>query len=140
MTRLFALPLALVLALPAAAQDAPVQEAPAKDAIDAVLDPAFAAQTIFLTCAAVNTADHAYVADIWGKTVDRITKTLTDGGIPADRVAALTAAAQPQALTLPDSTPFGEVRALCAANQDWMMNASAFSTLGLIKDLKKALP
>ena len=125
--------LTLFLALPAAAQDAP------KDAIDAVLDPAFAAQTVFLTCAAVSTKDYAFVSDIWAKTMDRVIKTLTDAAIPAERITALTAAGAPQALTLPDTTPFGEVRALCAANQDWMMNASSFSTLTLIRDLKAAV-
>ena len=140
------LPLALVLfTLPATAQEAPAPQAPAplapaKDAIDAVLDPAFAAQTVFHTCAAISPNDYAFVSDTWAKTMDRVAKTLQDGGIAAERIETLTAAGQSQALTLPDSTPFGEVRALCTANPDWMMNSSAFSTIGLIRDLKGALP
>lgn len=133
MTRFLPLALAL-MALPAAAE-----LAPAKDATDAVLDPAFAAQTIFHTCAALSPNDYAFVSDTWAKTMERVTKTLQDGGITAERLATLTAAGQSRMLTLPDTTPFGEVRALCAANPDWMMNSSGFSTIGLIRDLKGAL-
>ncbi len=121
--------LALTLAAaPALAQD-----------LDALLAGALASQRVALTCSALDPEAHPAALDMWNQTALRVIGALVGAGRPMAEIQAFTAAARPEALILPDATPFAEVRAFCAAHPDWAKDIYTFRIFGLGGEVERML-
>jgi hypothetical protein len=88
-------------------------------AADILLSQAITEHRAFLTCSALDPATHAQITENWQRDVTAAAEILTANKVPAEAIAAFTAAAQPQALLPAEGTPFEDVKQFCDANPDW---------------------
>jgi hypothetical protein len=132
--RPLALLAALLLATPAQAQILST----GTPTVDILLTQAIAEQRIFLTCTVLMGETHSFVTDLWTKEVATAATVLAENGVPAQVVAAFTAAAQPEALLPAPDTPFDAVRQLCAADPDWITRLNRMDMINLARALPEA--
>lgn len=122
--------LTAVLATPLSAQVIPT----GTPAADILLSQAIAEHRVFLTCSALDPQTHALVLADWQADIASAAAILASHNVPADTVAAFTAAADPVVLMPSEDTPWAEVTSLCATRPDWRQ---AYDTLDrVILDLK----
>lgn len=124
-----------VLASPSVAQVVPT----GFPAADILLSQAIAEHRVFLTCSALDPAQHARIQTDWQADVAAATALLAARKVPAETVAAFTTAADPAALTPAADTPWAEVQGLCATRPDWR-EAYDSGRVILGQDLAKVLP
>lgn len=128
--------LALFLPLPTLAQVIPT----GTPAVDILLSQAIADQRVFLTCTALDTANHQTALDFWQEDVAKAVTLLTAAKVPPDAIAAFTAAAAPENLLPAEGTPFAEVMDFCAAQDHWFEHWSRRDFTELAASLPKVLP
>lgn len=127
--------LLLFLAAPATAQVIPT----GSPAADILLSQAIAEHRVFLTCSALDPALQQQIVAAWRADTDAARTLLTARKVAPDAIAAFVDAADPQALTPQDDTPWAEVRDLCATHPDWR-SAYDGTRIILAERLPKALP
>ena len=109
-------------------------------AVDILLSQAIADQRVFLTCTALDTANHQTALDFWQEDVAKAVTLLTAAKVPPDAIAAFTAAAAPENLLPAEGTPFAEVMDFCAAQDHWFEHWSRRDFTELAASLPKVLP
>jgi hypothetical protein len=107
--------LTLLLATPTLAQVIPT----GSPAADILLATAIAEQRVFLTCSALDPEAHGLIAMAWAEDIARAAAILTENAVPAEAIAAFTAAAAPTALLPTEDTAFVEVMRFCDTHRDW---------------------
>ncbi|MDF0602299.1 hypothetical protein P1J78_16280 [Psychromarinibacter sp. C21-152] len=105
----------------AAALAAPVhaQETDLAARVEAAIDARLAEQRVVLTCSSTFPQTHEFLLEAWQEEIDRTLDVLQETALPGILRIHLRDDAAPEAVMLPDDTPFGEVRAFCASHPDW---------------------
>lgn len=134
-------PLAILAAVtllvpPAAAQIIPTGSPTA----DILLTTALTEQRVFLTCTALDAADHETALAFWQDDVDAALALLTERNVPAQAIQAFRTAARPEALMPAPDIPFAEVQEFCAAQDDWPRRWQRRDFTQLARALPDAMP
>ncbi len=134
-------PLALLaavtlLATPAAAQIIPTGSPTA----DILLTTALSEQRVFLTCTALDAADHETALAFWQDDVGAALALLAERNVPAQAIQAFRTAARPEALMPAPDTPFAEVQEYCAAQDGWSRRWHRRDFTELARALPEAMP
>ncbi|WP_374647366.1 hypothetical protein [Tabrizicola sp.] len=125
-----------LLATPAAAQIIPTGSPTA----DILLTTALSEQRVFLTCTALDAADHQTALAFWQGDVDAALALLAERNVPAQAIQAFRAAARPEALMPAPDTPFAEVQEYCAAQENWPQRWQRRDFTELARALPEAMP
>jgi hypothetical protein len=128
--------LALLLAAPAAAQVIPT----GTPAADILLSQAITEHRTFLTCSALDPQTHARITENWQRDITAAAAILTANQVPAEAIAAFTAAADPVTLMPAEDTPWGQVKALCETQPDWQQRYARLNLIVLEQKLPGAFP
>lgn len=121
---------ALSLAASLAAAQPSGPDADTKITVEAAWEIAIAEQRVALTCSAVldkyeDRGSTYLVVNAWNTDRAAAFELMTTAGWPAEELADLDRRSAPEAVRLPDDTPFGEVLALCHGTPGWFR---AYST------------
>lgn len=119
-----------LLAVPAHADDKSVK-------LQTLLDQVLAEQRVALTCSSLDKQTHDSALQLWLDIVPQIADLMTEAGQPADAVDSFVASSTPDALILAGTTPFSDVRALCASQPDWMEGVMTFRAFSYIESVRE---
>lgn len=134
-------PLAVLAALILLPLSATAQVIPTgTPAVDILLSQAIADQRVFLTCTALDPANHQIALDFWQSDAAKAVTLLAAAKVPAEAIAAFTSAAAPDSLMPAEGTPFAEVMHFCASQDHWFDHWSRRDFTELAATLPKVLP
>ena len=107
---------------------------------DILLTTALSEQRVFLTCTALDAANHQTALTFWQGDVAAALALLTERNVPAEAIQAFRAAARPEALMPAPDTPFAEVQEYCAAQENWPQGWQRRDFTELARALPEAMP